>query len=281
MAPASLNVARRIAQALGDPETQSRLDVLALLVAEIEYPDLNSALYLRRLDELAAKVRLTASEARRPAPLGVISAINRLLFEEEHFRGNLADYYDPRNSFLNDVLDRRLGIPITLSIVYMEVGRRLDFAVRGVGMPGHFLVRAEGPPGVLVDPFRNGHILTEADCEQQLREIYGAEMRLEPAFLDPVSSKYTITRMLNNLRTIYHNNRSYRKEVAIVDILLEIYPRSAEDYKRRAVLHHELKNYSRALADFEKYLEVSPDPSDADDVREGILALKRLLASLN
>lgn len=281
MEPASPSVARRIAETLKPREGESRLDVLVLLVAEIEYPGLDTDLCLQKLDELAGRVRPTAAEAARPGPLGIISAINRCLFEQEGFCGNTTDYYDPRNSFLNDVLDRRTGIPITLSVVYIEVARRLGFTFEGVGLPGHFLVRSVGPPDVLVDPFYAGRILTEADCQERLREIHGPEMRLEPAFLEPVHYKYIVTRMLNNLRAIYQTTREYRKVIAILDVLLEIYPRSAEEYKQRGVLHHLLKNYSAALADLEKYLEAAADPSDADDIRQNIVALKRLLASLN
>jgi len=281
MGSASLSIARRIAEALSPAEGESRLDVLALLVAETDYPGLDHEAYLRKLDALAARVRPTAAERAQPRPLGLISAINRCLFEEVGFEGNFDDYYDPRNSFLNEVLDRRTGIPITLSVVYIEVARRLGCAVEGVGLPGHFLVRAVGPPDVLLDPFHDGQILTEADCEERLREIQGPEARLEPEFLKPVHNKYIITRILHNLRAIYNNTREYRKTVGILDVLLEIYPRSAEDYKQRGAMHHLLRNYARALADFEKYLQLAGGPSDADDVRRTILGLKRLLASLN
>ncbi len=281
MESASLSVARRIAEALNPAEGESRLDVLALLVAETEYPGLDHAAYLGKLDALAARVRLTAAERKQPRTLGLISAINRRLFDEEGFEGNFDDYYDPRNSFLNDVLDRRTGIPITLSVLYIEVARRVDLTVEGVGLPGHFLARAVGPPDVLLDPFHNGRILSEADCEERLREIQGPEARLEPEFLKPVHNKYIITRMLNNLRAIYSSTHQYGKAVGALDVLLEIYPRSADDYKQRAALHHLLKNYARALADFEKYMQLAREASDADDIRQTILGLKRLLASLN
>ena len=276
-----LEVAHRIVEALSLPEAESRLDVLALLVAEIEYPGLDSDRYLRRLDELAARVRLRPTGSAQPGQQAIIAAINRCLFEEEKFRGNLEDYYDPRNSFLNDVLERRAGIPIALSAVYIEVGRRLGFPFRGVGLPGHFLVLAVGPPALLVDPFHGGRILTVADCEQRLQEIFGAQMPWDPAYLRPVDNSNIVTRMLNNLRSLYHTRRQCRKEVAILDVLLELDPRSAQDYKQRAVLHHALRNFSQALADFEKYLEVSAEPSDAEQVHQSIITLKRLLASLN
>ncbi len=279
-ASSSNQIAQLIAEALRLPESESRLDVLALLIARLEYPELDTEAYLRRLDELAARVAAGAELDGAP-PLSVISVLNRCLFDEEKFQGNVDGYYDPRNSFLNDVLDRRTGIPITVSMVYMEVARRLGHRFRGIGMTGHFLVRGPGPAGIIVDPFHRGRILTEADCEERLREIYGPPTRLEPAFLKPVGNKYIVTRMLGNLRTIYRNSRMYRKELNIVSVLLEIYPRAAEDYKQRAALHQALGNSSRASADFEKYLEMAPEAGDADEVRQTIIALKRLLASSN
>ena len=276
-----LNVARRIVEALRLPEAEPRLDVLALLIAEIEYPGLDRDRYLRRLAELAAKVRLPPAEAAGPDPQAIIGTINRCLFEEEKFRGNEEDYYDPRNSFLNDVLERRTGIPIALATVYMEIGRRLGFSFRGVGFPGHFLVLAPGSPPLLVDPFHGGQIVTKADCEQRLQEIFGTQERLDPAYVRPVDNSYIVTRTLGNLRSIYHSRREYRKEVVILDVLLELNPRSAQEYKQRALLRRALRNYALALADFEKYLELATKPSDVDDIRKNIVALKRLLASMN
>lgn len=275
------NVARRIAEVLSLPETESRLDVLALLVAQIEYPGLNRGRYLRRLDELAAQVRLPSAGAAGRSPQMIIGAINCCLFKEEKFRGNEEDYYDPRNSFLNDVLERHTGIPILLSAIYVEIGRWLGFPFRGIGFPGHFLVLALGPPALLVDPFHGGQILTKANCEQRLRETYGSQGHLDPAYLRPVDNRYIVTRMLNNLRGIYHSRREYRKEIAILDVLLELNPHSAEQYKQRALPHHALQNYGLALADFEKYLELATKPSDADDILGSVVALKRLLASMN
>ena len=271
-----MSPAENIARALEGFENEIDLGRVALEIARTEYPELDQGPYLRRLDELARDVR-----PPRPDPLTMIEALNTCLFARQGFHGNTEDYYDPRNSFLNDVLDRRTGIPITLSAVYMEVARRLDFPICGVGMPGHFLVKYPGEPELFVDPFHGGRILMESDCEQRLRELYGPEAHLEPAFLEAVTKKQMVTRMLHNLKGIYFRNRQFRKAVAIEDILLAIYPRSAEDYRQRGALHLHLENSRLAVADFERYLELAPGAADAQEVRQSLSELKRLLARLN
>jgi regulator of sirC expression with transglutaminase-like and TPR domain len=249
----------RIAAALQRNET---LDRLALLIAGLEYPYLDTDAYLQRLDEIASRVRLPESAS----PGDVIGALNQCLFEELGFRGNTDNYYDPLNSFLNDVLERRTGIPITLSVLYIEVARRRGFDFYGVGLPGHFVVRGPGMMGPLVDPFHAGQVLAD---------------KFDLEITRPVGNRYIVTRMLANLRLVYHNARLPKKELPVIDVLLELYPRSAEDYRYRGALHHAAGNYSRAIADFERYLQLAADASDADEIRQQVIALKRLLASMN
>src|SRR5438445_11102873 len=156
------------------PEASVDLAEASLLIAGEEYPGLDPAPYLGRLDELGAHLRRRAGDAGADA---LVPELNRLLFEEEGFRGNTVDYYDPRNSFLNDVLDRRTGIPISLSTVYMAVGRRAGVPVQGVGLPGHFVVRVTTAGGeALVDPFHDGAVLTLEDCQERLDRIYGGKV---------------------------------------------------------------------------------------------------------
>ncbi len=253
----------------------------ALTLARSEYPGLDPEVYLCRLAELAARVA-----ARLPAEADTaqtIAALNRVLFEEECFRGNQADYYDPRNSFLNDVLDRKLGIPITLALVYMEVGRHIGFPLFGVGMPGHFLLKHYDVEGreTLIDAFHQGSVLTPRQCQQRLDEIYAGQLPLEPGFLATVSRRQMLTRMLNNLKGIYLGARNLRKALPIVDLVLAIYPRSPEDVRQRALLRHQLGQVRGALEDLEDYLKMSPEASDADEVRQLALSLRRTLALMN
>jgi regulator of sirC expression with transglutaminase-like and TPR domain len=252
----------------------------ALAMARTEYPQLDVKRYVAQIEALARRVR---SRVRFGDAAETIAALNSVLFAEEGFRGNREDYYDPRNSFLNDVLDRKLGIPITLAVVYMEVGRRSGLPLFGVGMPGHFLLKhydAEGRE-TLIDAFEAGSILSPADCQRRLDEIYSGQLRLQSEFLMPVGRRQILTRMLNNLKGIYLTSRNFRKALAIVDLVLAIYPRSPDDVKNRALLRYNLGYTRGAVDDFELYLKMSPEASDADEVRATALALRRSMASSN
>jgi regulator of sirC expression with transglutaminase-like and TPR domain len=253
----------------------------ALTIARVEYPELNSDLYADRVDEFARRAEARIAEIGDAAQ--TISAINYVLFEEAGLRGNRDDYYDPRNSYLNDVLDRRLGIPITLAVIYMEVGRRLGFPLFGVGMPGHFLLKHYDIDGkeTLIDCFNGGGILSAQDCQQRLDEIYAGQMTLRPEFLFAVSRRQILTRILNNLKTVYLTARNFRKALPLIDLVLVIYPRSPEDVKQRAMLRYSLGQNKGAAEDLENYLKMSPDASDADEVRQTALSIRRLLALMN
>src|SRR5947209_3234176 len=212
-----------------------------------------------------------------------IAALNRVLFDDAGMRGNREDYYDPRNSFLNDVLDRGVGIPITLSVVYMEVARRIGFSLAGVGMPGHFLLKhQESETGeILIDCFNRGDILSRQDCQSRLDEIYSGEMPLRPEFLHPISRRQILTRMLNNLKTVYLSTRDFRKALPIADLVLVIYPQSAEDLKQRALLRYSMGMQGLAAEDLDAYLKISPAASDADEIRQMSLSIRRMQALMN
>jgi regulator of sirC expression with transglutaminase-like and TPR domain len=259
------------------------VDILraALTFARVEDPQLDIEHYVRRVVELSARVTKRIQDPDDPAQ--IISALNVVLFQEEMFRGNTVDYYSPRNSFLHDVLDRRLGIPITLALVYMEVARRVSFQLFGVGMPGHFLLKHYDVDGrsILIDAFERGSIVSEEDCRQKLDSIYSGQLALQPEFLLPVTRRQMLTRMLNNLRSVYLSQRDFRRAVQIVDLILVIYPRSPEDMKQRAVLRYNLDNYRGALSDFDEYVKMSPDASDAEEIRQTALSLRRSMAMMN
>jgi regulator of sirC expression with transglutaminase-like and TPR domain len=275
--------------ALVRPEIDDeRIDMLraALTFARIEEPKLDVEHYVRRVDALAKRVaaKIVAAENSDPDdPAQVIAALNAVLFQEEVFRGNTVDYYSPRNSFLQHVLDRQLGIPISLALVYMEVGRRVEFPLFGVGMPGHFLLKHYDVDGrsTLIDVFERGSIVTEEDCRQKLNSIYAGQLSLQPEFLLPVTRRQMLTRMLNNLRSVYISQRDFRRAVQVVDLILVIYPRSPEDVKQRAVLRFNLDDYRGALSDFDEYVKMSPDASDAEEIRQTALSLRRSMAMMN
>lgn len=263
------------------PDERIELTRATLIIARTEYPDLGVEPYVARIYELAARVRERIPDFGEPGE--TISALNLVLFDEEGFRGNRDDYYDPRNSFLNDVLDRKLGIPITLALVYMEVAAHVGFPLFGVGMPGHFLLKHYDVEGreLLIDPFNRGSILTPTECQRRLDEIYAGQLPLQPEYLMSVSRRQMLTRILNNLKTIYLSSRNFRKALPIVDLVLAIYPRSPEDMKQRAFLRYSVDDLRGAATDLETYVKMSPEASDADEMRHTALSIRRTLAMMN
>ena len=253
----------------------------ALAIASTEYPRLDVSYYVGRLEALAGRVRgrMRSSPTAREA----ITLLNRVLFDEEGLRGNRDDYYDPRNSFLNDVLDRKLGIPITLSVIYMHVARRVGFPIAGTAMPGHFLLKHYDVMSgeIIIDPFNRGRIVSNAECQQRLNEIYSGEIELQPEFLRPVTHREILTRMLNNLRQIYFTQRNFAKGLMILDLLLAIPPRSPELLRERGLVRLNLEQFLGAARDLGGYLQLQPEAPDAEDVRETLDMLRQFLARLN
>jgi len=244
----------------------------ALEIARIGYPDLDPTTSLRALDALAdgLRPRLATGDAGGAAA----RLLTSFLFGERGFRGNRDDYYDPRNSFLNDVLERRTGIPISLSVVAIEVGRRLGIPLEGVGFPGHFLVRAPGPQGPLfVDCFGGGAVVDHDSLLERLRALAEANGgpdfdRVPSRFLEPTSMPGILARMLRNLLRIYLERHEHARALAAVDLLLVLTPRSAEDVRTRARLYEALECFASAADDLRRYLSLAPRAEDAAAVRE-------------
>jgi regulator of sirC expression with transglutaminase-like and TPR domain len=256
------------------PADQIRLDEAALLLARTEYPALDVPAQLARLDQLAARAECDAGQA----PRANIAALNRLLFEQEGFMGNDGDYDDPRNSYLNEVLDRKLGIPITLSLVYQEVARRRGLPVVGVGFPGHFLAKYLDPAGdILLDPYQRGAILSLEDCEQKLKSRFGEEAEFRPSFLATASSKQILSRMLNNLKGAFFRRRDFAKVLNLIEMALAVEPASLQEVHDRGMINFLLRRYSKALCDLHTYLELCPaDDAQVRDVRTMIHRIQAL-----
>jgi regulator of sirC expression with transglutaminase-like and TPR domain len=217
------------------PEPRIDLGRAALLVASEEYPGLDVLRYVAKLEAMAAAMRRRAFSPHDP--LAKIERLNAYLFDELGFRGNSEDYYDPRNSFLNEVLDRRLGIPITVSVVYMEVGRRIELPLQGVGMPGHFIVKYAGPErDIFIDPFNNGRILSYEACEELVQQLYGERIPFQDTLLAAVTKKQILSRLLLNLKAIYMHRKHYLKALSVVERLLLIQPAAEQEAKDRAAL---------------------------------------------
>ncbi len=224
------------------PESELDLGRAALAIAEIEHPGLETVPYLARLDELAAR----SGVAREPAGRARLDRLSAFLFEQEGFRGNADDYYDPRNSCLNDVLDRRLGIPITLSVLMLEIGRRVGLAIAGIGLPGHFVVGAQvGGAMVVVDPFGGGRALTREDADALVSRAVGQAVNLTDAHFTPASKREIITRMLLNLKGIYARREDWGKALAVLDRLLIVDPENRAHAGERGTA---LARYRKKLA---------------------------------
>ena len=221
-----------------------------LAIARLEYPLLDVPYYDHRLEALAQRVRHRMRN--NPTARETIALLNRVLFDEEGLRGNRDDYYDPRNSFLNDVLDRKLGIPITLSVVYLDVARRVGFPLAGTGMPGHFLLKHYDVMSgeILIDAFNRGRIVGSLECQKRLDEIYSGQVELKPEFLQAVSHREILTRVLNNLRQIYFTQRNFPKGLMVLDLLLAIPPQSPELLRERGLVRLNLEQFLGAAQRF-------------------------------
>jgi len=214
--------------------------------------------------------------------MDIAQKISDVLFGELGFRGNTEDYYDPRNSFFNDVLERRIGIPITLSAVYMEIARRLPFPVSGVGMPGHFLVKySDRSLEFFLDPYNGGEILSHQDCEEKLKQLYGDSLEFSEQLLDAVTHRQILARMLNNLKSIYLKGHTYDKGLAIVDMMVLVDPNDPGQYRDRGLLRLRLRQFEKASRDLEHYIKVAPGAADRADIEEHLNKLKRIRAMMN
>lgn len=275
-------MSERLRQIVSGPEQAIDLAEAALLVASHEYPDLDVARYLALIEEFAAALRSRvepdASTQQR------ITALNQYLFGDLSFAPNAEDYYDPRNNFLNDVLERRIGIPITLSVLYMEVGRRIGLHLQGVSFPGHFLVKCAVSDGtVVLDPYSGGVSLGLADLQKRLRQVRGGEVSraIVAELLVAADKKEIILRLLRNLKAIYLRSRQLNHALPIMDWIIVASPDQAPELRDRGMVYQELDCFRAALSDFERYLEFSPDCDDAEDIRRRIIELRRQAARLN
>lgn len=248
------------------PDQEIDLARAALYIAQEENPSLEVDYYLKQLDQWAAQVRSLLPVERYP--MRVLQGINEILYEELGFRGNEEDYYDPRNSFLDQVMEQRVGIPISLALVYLEVSRRLDFPMVGIGMPGHFLIRPEfEDAGIFVDAFHQGEILFPQDCQDRLQQVFAQPIDLQPEFLEAVSKREFLARMLTNLKLIYINHQDLERALGVIERLLLVFPDAITEQRDRGLLSYQLGRIPSAIADLKTYLAHSPDASDASMIQ--------------
>ena len=267
--------------AVSVPEDQVDLARAALLIAQEQYPNLDIPAYLKRLDELAS----AAGDAVGETPVSdydvLIRSAHRFLFAEAGFSGNAANYYDARNSFLNDVIDRRTGIPITLAIVYMEIAKRRQWPVVPVGFPGHFLVKWEiEEREIIVDPF-HGVILSDEDCRELLKRVSEGRMEFDPALLSTLPSNKILSRILTNLKVVWMHQGDFMKSITACDRILLIDPEAHSELRDRGLLWAQLDCHRPALIDLEQYVERVPDAVNVPAVMNQLTKLRRMVEQIS
>ena len=275
--------AERFGRIVGGADDAINLAEAALLIAAEEYRDLDVAAYLARLDEMAA----TLKRRLRPdiSQADSIIALNRYLFDELGFAGDAANYYDARNSFLNEVLDRKRGIPITLALVYIEIGRRIGLPVQGVAFPAHFLVKCPLRDGtVVLDPYAKGASLSFEELRRRVKALRnGAEptKSMVAGMLVTASNREILARLLRNLKGIYSHHKDWMKALTATDRIISVMPELAEEYRDRGMIYLNLECFRAALFDFQAYLKMLPVARDADTVRQKVAELQALASRLN
>jgi len=259
-----------------------------LMIAQDAYPDLDVERYLGDIERMA--MRLRARVAQDVGAEERVVALNQYLFEDLGFQGNTEEYYDPRNSYLNDVIDRRTGIPLTLAVVYMALGRRLGLPLEGVSFPGHFLVRLRLRAGTLVlDPFAGGVPLPEAELRARLARVIppGATENVPVSqlpldqFLEPATNRQILARLLRNLKGIYRDADKPERMLEVLNRMVLVAPEAATELRDRGLVYQRLECYRAALKDLTDYAERVPDAQDYDDVRVRLMELTALCARLN
>lgn len=253
----------------------------SLLIAAEEYPDCPIESYLARLDaisERAAKLLADSQDGNE-----AINRLNRYLFHDEGFRGNQAEYYDPRNCFLNEVLDRRLGIPISLAVIYVALGDRIGLPLEGINFPGHFLVKhldLRSAEQIIIDPFF-GEMLSPAQCGERLKTMLGDDSIFDESYLRPASHKQILGRLLTNLKYIYVERCDYQKALNCCERLLVLCPQSPLEIRERGMIYERLECFRAASVDYEKFLELAPEDPAAGMIQKCLQRIRREVGDLH
>lgn len=276
------------AQLISREDARIDLSRACLLIAQDAYPDLDVERYIGEIERMATRVR--ARLAPTAAGEDRIVALNQLLYEELGYWGNTEDYYDPRNSYLNEVIDRRTGMPITMSILYMELGRRIGLPVEGVSFPGHFLVRVRLHGGMLVlDPFSGGAPQSEDELRSRVKRVIpdgvaddlpASELPLDQ-FLEPATNRQILARVLRNLKGIYRKANKPERMLDVLNRMLLVTPDASAELRDRGYVYQRLECYRAAFKDLTDYAEREPDAPDLDEVRSKLMELSALCARLN
>ena len=236
----------------------------------LEYHELNVSKYIEKINDIGKSLKIKMGQVENPTYL--ISILNEYLFDELGFHGAEEDYYDPGNSFLNIVLDKKTGIPITLSIIYAEIAKNIGLDLRIVGFPGHVIVKYKNE--IILDPFYRGRLLTIDDLEEILDRNFGDGVEFIPEYLNEATTEQLLTRLLRNLKNAYTQSYAYDNAMKCTDMILGMQPESPEEIRDKGILEERLLRYDRALPFLNKYLELQPEADDADFILELIKSVR-------
>ena len=236
----------------------------------LEYPDLDIEKYIEKITKMGMSLKESVSDVKNPTYL--ISMLNEHLFENLGYSGDDDDYYNPKNNFLNEVIDKKTGLPITISILYAEIAKFIGLDLKIVGFPSHILVKHNEE--MILDPFYDGRLLDIDDLQEILDTNYGGEIEFKPEFLDEITSEQILLRLTRNLKNSYVQSFVYDKALRCVNMVLAIEPESPEDIRDKGILEERLLNYDNALKYLNKYLEINPNAEDVDFILELIRSIK-------
>jgi regulator of sirC expression with transglutaminase-like and TPR domain len=262
------------------PRDEPDLARIALEIATDVYPSLDIEGYLARIETLAARVRDRCADLTRPRQ--VLGQINWVLFVEEGFQGNVDNYYDPRNSYLNEVIDRKTGIPISLSVLYWRVAAGLGLTVAGVNLTAHFMLRTgQGADTIFIDPFDSGALLDRDDCQRRIAERLGHRITLSTRQLAPCPPLLVVARMLRNLKAIYLQNDDYPAAIPVQKRLAALAPDDSQEQRDLAILCLQVDRPAEAIVPLQTYLDAFPDTPEANELETLLRAARRKVAERN
>jgi len=230
----------------------------------LDYPELNITDYIEKINQIGNSLKLKIDDVENPIYL--ISMLSEHIFENYGFSGDDQNYYDPRNNFLNTVIDKKSGIPITLSIVYTEIAKYIGLDLKIVGFPGHVIVKYNDD--IILDPFYRGRLLTIENLEEILHSNFGEDVEMISEYLDEATEEQVLTRLLRNLKNAYTQSFAYDKAMKCANMILGIQPESPEEIRDKGILEERLLHYDKALPLLNKYLEMQPEAEDVDFILE-------------
>lgn len=251
---------------------------VALLIASEHCANLDIQKYKRKIDRLVEEAKSVI--VKEGSAIAQAASLAHFLYVEKGFRGSNHEYYHPRNSFLNSVLDTKIGIPLSLSILYIAIGRKLGMTVHGISFPGHFLVSCQGVGEAIIDTFY-GEILSYFECEERFRQIMGDQVPFKREYLMPSSNRDVIVRMLRNLKHVFARNGEYAQALKCSERILMFTPNQPFEVRDRGIFYHELECYSSALKDFEQFLQLAPGDSSSERIRAEVATLREQFGALH